>query len=78
MTSRFRAFAVFSMLCALPSNVLAQEEIRPPLHTSGYKKQRWVRKYGEVETYYLLSPDYRRIGAPEVRELLRTVENQGQ
>ena len=33
------------------------------------------RKYGEVETYGLLSPDYRRIGAPKVVELLRTIEN---
>jgi endoglucanase len=33
------------------------------------------RKYGEVETYGLLSPDYRHIGAPKVVELLRTIEN---
>jgi endoglucanase len=33
------------------------------------------RKYGEVETYGLLAPDYRRIGAPKVVELLRTIEN---
>jgi len=33
------------------------------------------RKYGEVETYGLLSPDYRHIGAPKIVELLKTVEN---
>jgi endoglucanase len=33
------------------------------------------RKYGEVETYGLLAPDYRRIGGPKVVELLRTIEN---
>jgi endoglucanase len=33
------------------------------------------RKYGAVETYGLLSPDYRQIGAPKVVELLRTIEN---
>lgn len=33
------------------------------------------RKYGEVETYGLLSPDCRHIGAPKVVELLRTIEN---
>ena len=32
------------------------------------------RKYGEVETYGLLAPDYRRIGAPKVVELLQTIE----
>jgi endoglucanase len=35
------------------------------------------RKYGEVETYGLLSPDYQHIGAPKVVELLRTIENPG-
>jgi endoglucanase len=34
-----------------------------------------TRKYGEVETYGLLSPDYRSIGAPKLLELLRTVES---
>jgi endoglucanase len=33
------------------------------------------RKYGEVETYGLLAPDYRHIGAPKVVDLLRTIEN---
>jgi len=33
------------------------------------------RKYGEVETYGLLAPDYRHIGASKVVELLRTIEN---
>ena len=33
------------------------------------------RKYGAVETYGLLSPDYRQIGAPKLVELLRTIEN---
>jgi endoglucanase len=33
------------------------------------------RKYGEVETYGLLSPDYRRIAAPKIVDLLRTIEN---
>jgi endoglucanase len=33
------------------------------------------RKFGEVETYGLLAPDYRHIGAPRVVELLRTVQN---
>jgi endoglucanase len=33
------------------------------------------RKYGEVETYGLLSPDYQHIGAPKIVELLRTIEN---
>jgi endoglucanase len=32
------------------------------------------RKYGEVETYGLLSPDYEHIGAPKIVELLRTIE----
>jgi endoglucanase len=32
------------------------------------------RKYNAVESYGLLSTDYRRIGAPKVVELLRTVE----
>jgi endoglucanase len=33
-----------------------------------------TRKYGEVETYGLLAPDYRHIGAPKIVELLRTIE----
>jgi len=33
------------------------------------------RKYGEVETYGLLAPDYRHICAPKVVELLRAIEN---
>ena len=33
------------------------------------------RKFGEVETYGLLAPDYRQIGAPRIVELLRTIEN---
>jgi endoglucanase len=33
------------------------------------------RKYGEVETYGLLSPDYRHIGAPKIVGLLQTIEN---
>ena len=32
------------------------------------------RKYDTVETYGLLTPDYRRIGAPKIVELLRTIE----
>ena len=32
------------------------------------------RKYGEVETYGLLSLDYQHIGAPKIVELLRTIE----
>jgi endoglucanase len=36
------------------------------------------RKYGEAETYGLLSPDYRHIGAAKVVDLLRTIENPGQ
>jgi len=35
-----------------------------------------TRKYDSVETYGLLSPDYKRIGAPKIVELLRTVESQ--
>jgi endoglucanase len=34
-----------------------------------------TRKYGEVETYGLLAPDYRHIGAPKLVELLRTIEH---
>jgi len=34
------------------------------------------RKYDTVETFGLLSPDYRQVGAPIVVELLRTIENQ--
>ena len=34
------------------------------------------RKYDTVETFGLLSPDYRQVGAPKVVELLRTIENQ--
>jgi endoglucanase len=34
-----------------------------------------TRKYGEVETYGLLSPDYQHIGAPKIVELLRSVES---
>ena len=34
------------------------------------------RKYDSVETYGLLSPDYKQPGAPKVIELLRTVEIQ--
>jgi endoglucanase len=34
------------------------------------------RKYDSVETYGLLSPDYRRIAAPKTVELLHTVEDQ--
>jgi endoglucanase len=33
-----------------------------------------TRKYDKVETYGLLSPDYKRIAAPEIVELLQTVE----
>jgi endoglucanase len=33
------------------------------------------RKYGELETYGLLSPDYQHVGAPKIVELLRTIEN---
>lgn len=33
-----------------------------------------TRKYDKVETYGLLSPDYKRIAAPEIVDLLRTVE----
>jgi endoglucanase len=33
-----------------------------------------TRKFGEVETYGLLSPDYQRIGAPKLVDLLRTIE----
>jgi endoglucanase len=37
MTSRFGTFlAVLCMLCALPSALQAQQEIRPPLHTASY------------------------------------------
>ena len=32
------------------------------------------RKYDTVETYGLLTPDYRHIGAPKIVELLRTIE----
>jgi endoglucanase len=32
------------------------------------------RKFGDIETYGLLSPDYRHIGAPKVVELLQTIE----
>jgi endoglucanase len=34
------------------------------------------RKYDTVETFGLLSPDYRQIGAPKIVELLRSIENQ--
>jgi endoglucanase len=33
------------------------------------------RKYGEVETYGLLSPNYRHIGAPKIVGLLQTIED---
>jgi endoglucanase len=36
------------------------------------------RKYNAVETYGLLSTDYRQIAAPKIVELLRTVEKQSQ
>ena len=32
------------------------------------------RKYDAVETYGLLTPDYQHIAAPEIVELLRTIE----
>jgi len=34
------------------------------------------RKYDTVETFGVLSTDYRQVGAPKVVELLRTIENQ--
>jgi endoglucanase len=34
------------------------------------------RKYDAVETFGLLSPDYKQVGAPKIVELLRTIENQ--
>jgi endoglucanase len=34
------------------------------------------RKYDTVETFGLLSPAYRQVGAPKIVELLRTIENQ--
>jgi len=34
------------------------------------------RKYDSVETFGLLSPDYQRVAAPKIVELLRTIENQ--
>jgi endoglucanase len=34
------------------------------------------RKYDTVETFGLLSPDYRQVGAQKIVELLRTIENQ--
>ena len=33
------------------------------------------RKYGDLETYGLLSPDYKHIAAPKIVDLLRTIEN---
>jgi hypothetical protein len=33
------------------------------------------RKYDSIEDYGLLSPDYQYIAAPELVELLRTVQN---
>ena len=32
------------------------------------------RKYDTVETFGLLSPDYKQVGAPKIVELLRTIE----
>lgn len=36
------------------------------------------RKYDEVETYGLLTPDYQRIAAPEIVRLLQTIEGSPQ
>jgi hypothetical protein len=67
MTIRLAVFLlIIGLPCATPSVLFAQQEIRPPLHTSGYDildaaghRVRISRKFGEVETYGLLTPDLR-------------------
>jgi endoglucanase len=43
---------------------------------NGTQSSGMTRKYDNVETYGLLSPDYKSIAAPQIVELLHTVENQ--
>jgi endoglucanase len=42
---------------------------------NGTQSSGLTRKFGEVETYGLLSPDYQHIGAPKLVDLLRTIES---
>jgi len=43
---------------------------------NGNQSSGMTRKYDAVETYGLLSPDYRSIAAPQIVDLLRTIEAQ--